>query len=117
MKNCENNIINLCSHKKGDTFDGFTFEMQDDNNQPIDFNDVQDILIQFKLNKTSNYVPFEYKLSDNTIQIVDNKAQLMPRILNNEIGNYSFDCQLTYANGKIKTIFEGQMQITQDISR
>ena len=111
------NYINLCSVKKGDTWEGFNFQLQEDNGTEIPFDDVAFILIQFKKSKTSQIANFEFKTQNNTIQFIDGKATLMPLIMNFGTAIYFFDCQLTYNNGKIRTIFEGQLEIKQDVSR
>ena len=111
------NYITLCSVKKGDTWEGFNFELQEDNGTVIPLDDVASILIQFKKNKTAQIANFEFKTENNTIQFIDDKPTLMPIVMNFDIGIYFFDCQLTYTNGKVSTIFEGQIELKQDVSR
>jgi hypothetical protein len=133
INNCGYQIPN---HKKGDTWEGLDFLIEEENPDydptveveegeqpipqflPVDLTGVA-ILIQFRLTN-DNPVVFEFATTDNTIEILyplTGVFSLVPRILNVAHGRYVFDVQFTYPNGKVFTPFGGSMTITNDISR
>ena len=118
MTNCQNNKIALNKVYKGDTWNGFSFQILDDDNQPIDVSDVADVFIQFKRNPLANVADFAFKLSENTIvKDADDVFKLVPILMNFEVGIYNFDVQITYNNASIRTIFAGDLSIIQDVTR
>jgi hypothetical protein len=111
----------IADHKKGDTWDGFSFlfeELVNDIYVPFNLTGVT-ALIQFKTNPLGNAV-FEFKTSDGTITIptpLTGQIYMMPRVMNYEALTYSFDVQLTFLDGTVKTYVNDNFRIVQDISR
>ena len=114
---CPKTNIELCPIKRGDTWNGFKFEITDDQSTPIDVSDVAEVHIQFKRNKLDNTATLDYKLSLGEIILVGTEFRMTPVLLNIPVGLYFFDVQITYTNGDISTIFGGSINVIQDVTR
>ena len=100
-------------YRKGDTFNGrkYTF--------PFDLTGAS-ILIQYRETPTSSVV-FEYKTADNTLLVPDpttGEVFMTPRIMNYPVAKYCYDIQITFADGRIKTVDTNDyLTLFQDVSR
>lgn len=118
MINCQNNKITLNNIYRGDTWNGFSFQLLDDDHLPIDILDIEDVFIQFKRSPLNSVADFEYKLSENTIiKDMNDIFNLTPLLMDFEVGLYVFDVQITYVGGAINTLFSGNLSIIQDVTR
>lgn len=111
---------NFPSHRRGDTFNGHTFEISQ-NGTPVDFTDA-DIKIQFRTTSQSNVV-LEWSTGDGSITIsggdnnVINMASKEGSEMDIKAGTYKYDIQVVLPNGVTNTYVKGVMKIINDISR
>lgn len=111
-------------HKKGDTWDGFKFKIEDETEIDSDVYEPRDlsgceIIAQFRTNPNGSVI-FEFKTDDDTITIPtpeNGEFILMPRIINVPAMTYVFDVQITYPSGVIESFDPDYFKIIQDISR
>lgn len=110
---------NFPNHRRGDTFNGHTFEISQ-NGDPVDFTDAE-ILIQFRASPISNVV-LEWSTEDGiTISGAENNVINMASKTGEEMdipaGTYKYDIQVVLSNGVTNTYVKGSMKIINDISR
>jgi hypothetical protein len=103
---------NFPNHIKGDTFKArqiiFNFDITG-----------AEIKMQFK-KKGSLAVAFEWSTLDNTFTVNDaltGSITMNSRILNFKPEAYVYEMQVTDQNDNVKTWFEGQLLIIQDITQ
>jgi hypothetical protein len=109
----------IVDHKVGDTWNGFSFTLEDEDTMSAINLTGYSILIQFRLNNNS-IIAFEFKTSDGTITIPNpatGEFIMMPRIMNYAPNTYKFDVQLTSPSGEIETIVSDYWKLVNDISR
>jgi hypothetical protein len=105
-------ILNFPNHYKGDTF----------KNKQIIFNfDLTGatIKIKFKL-QVNSPVAFSWLTADGTISIIDavnGRITMNSKIIDVAPATYIFDCQITFADGRVQTYFAGTIIIEQDITK
>jgi hypothetical protein len=117
MSDCKSNTIELCKVTRGDTWEGFTFQILDDDFVPVSVVNISEVRIQFKRSPLQSTADFEYRLSTNSILLVGTEFKLIPLLLNFAVGLYFFDVQVEYLSGSIKTLFNGSINIVQDVTR
>jgi hypothetical protein len=115
--NCDAvDVFDIPSHRRGDTFKGFSFEiLEDDETTPVDITG-SSFFMQFRTAYNSP-VAYEASTANNKIQIIDNKVVIMPFKVELTPNRYIYDIEWTDAAGVIKTVMEGTWVITKDISR
>ena len=109
----------IVDHKVGDTWNGFSFTLEDEDTMlPVDLTGVS-VLIQFKITPNS-ITAFEFKTSDGTVTIpipTNGEILMMPRIMNVIANTYKFDVQLTFPSGEVQTIVSDSWKLINDIAR
>lgn len=104
--------------KRGDTFNGRTITLQNDDLTPVDLTGATAIM-QFRAITNGNVI-FEFKTADGSITIptpTSGALMMMPRLMNVPANNYLFDLQIKFQNQSVKTILSNFWNITNDISR
>lgn len=120
MSNCIDcdavDVFNIPDHRRGDTFNGFAFQLlEDDETTPIDITG-SSFLLQFRVSDNSP-VAYEASTANAKIQVINGKVTLMPFNVALNPNRYVYDVQWTDVNGVIKTVMQGTWTITKDISR
>jgi hypothetical protein len=115
--NCSNNnVFDFPPQKRGDTFDGLSFQLlQDDEVTPVNIAG-STFLLQFRTSENAA-VAYEYSTANNRIQVISGKITLIPFIVNMQPNTYVYDFQWTNSAGVVKTIIQGSWKISADISR
>lgn len=112
---------NFPSHRRGDTFNGHSFEISQ-NGSPVDFTDA-DIKIQFRTTGESRNIILEWSTGDGSITISgagNNVIEMEAKTgeeMNVTPGTYKYDIQVVLANGVTNTYVKGAMKIVNDITR
>jgi hypothetical protein len=102
---------NFPDHIKGDTLP----------NKNINFGfDLSGAVIQmnFKIGVNSP-VAFFWSTEDNSISIANGltgSINMNAKIIDAAPATYKYDCQIKFANGRVKTYFNGTLTIVQDIT-
>lgn len=102
---------NFSDHIKGDTFN------QKNINFGFDITDAK-IEINFKTQVNSK-TSFFWSTVDNSITITDGvngNIILNSKIIDVAAGTYQYDLQITFADGRVRTYFNGKMIILQDVT-
>ena len=113
-------IYNFKPHKRGDTFNGFMFEVTQDF-IPVDFTGAV-ITIQLRV-KPGSAVVLEWKTSDGSITIsgagnnIINMNEKTGPEMNVAPNTYKYDINVVLANGVTNTYVAGIFPIVDDISR
>lgn len=114
MENCAKNtsFLDLGKLKKSDTFNGFTFQLlEDDNTTPIDLTGAG-FLMQLKTTEKSP-VLYEFSTTKGNIQIIGDDI-IVATVLDGLKLNpnvYIFDMLFTNLAGVKQTIFNGKIEI------
>jgi len=112
---------NFPSHRRGDIFNGHSFEINQNGN-PVDFTGAE-IKIQFRTTPESRHVVMEWLTSDGSITIsgVGNNFINMEARDGEDMdvlpGVYKYDIQVVLSNGVTNTYVKGSMKIVNDITR
>ena len=108
----------LSPHIKGDTFNGLCFTVTV-NGTALDLTDVE-INADFRFGSKTGCKVHRYFV-DNGIEITDAVAGqfslLEDTIIDWEVGNWYFDIEFVFIDGRIKTYYSDILIITQDVSR
>ena len=97
-------------HIKGDTFNSrkITF--------PFEITDCR-IDMQFRLNGTGTSIFEEWSTENLTFEKISATEVIMKsRIINQKVGTYTSDLQVTFEDGTVYTYFKASLQILQDIT-
>ncbi|NSW46216.1 MAG: BppU family phage baseplate upper protein [Bacteroidales bacterium] len=107
---------NFKPHVKGDTFKGCRFTVNV-NNAPLNLTGCQ---IRMHL-RTNPLHDSKYELStiNGKIVIIDTINgifEIPEQIIDIPAGNYYYDIEITFPDGKVKTYINGRFEIVQDIT-
>lgn len=111
---CTNNtaFLDLGKLKRNDTFNGFTFQLlEDDNTTHIDLTGAS-FLMQLRATEKSP-VSYEFSTTKGNIQIVGDDVIVATVLagLNINPNTYVFDMQFTNSAGVKQTIFNGKIEV------
>ena len=105
-------------HIKNDTFDGIEFQILGLlDGLPVDITDTA-IQMDFKLTKTSS-AALTFSTTNGLISITsgsDGEFKINSSIVTIDAGVYLYDAEFTYPNTEVKTYFDGNWVIVQDIT-
>lgn len=100
-------------YKRGDTVDAITFTVLVDGSPPA--SPIQSVAIDLRKGKTRYY---RYDSADGAITIdSDNQFTIVARRLDVEAKIYCYDCQITFADGSVKTYLEGTWTVVEDVTK
>ena len=107
----------LRPHIKGDTFNGL-FITVTVNDAPLDLTDVE-ISAHFRLGNKTGCKVKKFDL-DNGIIVTDEVNGefnlLQDTVLNWDVGNWYFDVEFTFSDGRVKTYYSDILIIIQDVT-
>ena len=104
-------INNFSDHYKGDTF------LTKNINFGFDVTGAE-ITLEFKT-QVNTRVAFFWSTTDDSISIVDainGSVNMNSKNIDVTAATYMYDCQINFANGRVKTYFKGTLTIVQDIT-
>ena len=99
--------------KRGDTIEAITITLSVNGAPPVSA--IAGVAIDLRKGQTRYH---RYDSADGSITIdgVDTFT-IIPHELDIEGRKYCYDCQITFADGKKKTYFEGTWEVTEDITK
>lgn len=104
--------------KRGDTFKGLTFEFLL-NGSPVDLTSAI-IRMQVKKKASDSEAVLEFLTSNNTLVITDainGVFQLPESIIEAVPKVYVYDVEMTLNTGRVITPFNGNFEVTEDVTR
>ena len=111
-------VMDFDDHLKGDTWDGYDFQILDEiTSVPISLVGAT-IRAMFRLQTNKNKV-YEMSTAYGTITITDaanGKFGLDEQIINYDAGTYLYDIEVILASGQVKTRVGGKWTIKQDVT-
>ena len=109
---------NFPSHKRGDTFNGVSFQVLVDG-QPLDLTGAS-LRMQVRQNPKSPKPSAEFTLDNQGLLLTnapEGRFQFPAQIINLQPYDYYYDIEFTLASGVRKTWITGRWPITSDVSR
>lgn len=103
-------IYNFPDHTNNDTFNGVSFEVLL-NNVAVDLTDA-DIKMQVRDSNCKLVAEYKLEITDATA----GKFSFKKQIISLTPSKYSYDIQITFANGDIKTWIKGEWKINKDVT-
>lgn len=104
---------NLLPRLRGDTWPGVIFTVEV-NTSPEDFTDAVIEMGFRKRGKRGDDLDLLLSSTNSDITVVGNIITVVPRVLALYPGDYNYDLQVTYADGKIRTLVGGSISIKAD---
>lgn len=119
--NNEDGVYNFLKHKRGDDFEGHSFEVMNEDGTPINLAG-SNIKIQLRRNVNLTVI-LEWKTADGSITIIgasNNKINMGTKTgaqMDIDGFSYLYDLQVIFPSGITKTYVKGVFPIEEDISR